>query len=130
MDQAFSEATMERLLVLTADPNFQPHVMAQKAKAAAGLCTWVINVVAYVKIAEKLKAYGVDARTLKAPAPEPVPAKLEQSAKPAAGEAPVFVDWSPDVDALQQALKDAQDGLNCICKADIGEVKAMAKAPH
>ena len=47
---------MTRLAMFVSDPSFKPDTMMQKSVAAANICTWAINMLAYAKIYKKVCA--------------------------------------------------------------------------
>ncbi|XP_015248307.1 PREDICTED: dynein heavy chain 9, axonemal [Cyprinodon variegatus] len=44
------EACLKAIQPYLQDPEFQPHLVASKSSAAAGLCSWVINIVRYYEV--------------------------------------------------------------------------------
>ena len=49
------KAQLDRVLPLLASKNFTPEKMKKRSKAAANLCSWVVNIVAYHQIYTKTK---------------------------------------------------------------------------
>jgi dynein heavy chain len=50
------EEVMSRMNLFVSDPSFRPDTMMQKSVAAANICTWAINMLAYARVYRKVRA--------------------------------------------------------------------------
>jgi dynein heavy chain len=50
-----SEEVMARVSVFCTDPSFRPDTMMHKSVAAANICTWAINLLAFAQVYKRVR---------------------------------------------------------------------------